>query len=46
MNSTHNEFWVAVFTDMVKPGVCLERAGAVMCALPFTQIDQTARNGP
>jgi hypothetical protein len=46
MKCMHNEFWVAVLADTVKPGVCLKRAGAAMCALPFTQIDQTTRNGP
>ncbi len=46
MTSTHNEFWSADLTDAVKPEVCLERACAAMFALPFSQIDQTSRNGP
>ena len=43
MDSNQNQFWSAVLTDAVKPEVCLERIGTTM---PYTQIDQTTRNGP
>jgi hypothetical protein len=46
MESTYNNFVVAVLTKKVTLGVCLEQSGPRMDAQPFTQIDQNTRNGP
>lgn len=46
MESTHNNFVVAVITPKVTALDCLEDARPVMRIHAFLEIDQTTRNGP
>lgn len=46
MKSKHNDIWVAVITQAVTAGDCLEGTRTSMCVPAFLEIDQTTRNGP